>query len=372
MLHRIPCAMMRGGTSKALVFLADDLPSDSAERNAVLLRAMGSPDARQIDGAGGGDPLTSKVAIIGRPTDPSAADINYLFAQVSLDRPIVDTTPNCGNILAAVGPFAIEAGLVKPRGAETLVRVFNINTNSVVEVYVPTPHGEVTYEGETTIDGVPFPGSAIKIDFRDAVGSKTKMLLPTGLACEEIDGVPVSCVDMAMPMLLIPAEAVGKTGYESKAELDADTALLARIEALRQKASLRMGLGDATDRVVPKMALIASPQHGSGVSSRYFMPFSCHAAHAVTGAVCIAAAAGIEGSIVHRLARISDSPRRIVRIEHPSGFLDVEMETEGTGPSTVIRRAAVLRTARRLFDGHVLVPSSSLPAAARLAAETAA
>lgn len=358
MLRRIPCVLMRGGTSKGLFFLAEDLPSDAAERDRALLAAMGSPDSRQIDGVGGADPLTSKVAIVAAASDRAIADVTYLFAQVAVDRAAVDTTPNCGNMLAGVAPFAIDQGLVTPSGDETLVRVFNINTQTVAEVIVQTPGGHVTYEGDVQIDGVPGTAAPIKIDFRNTAGSKTNALLPTGAACEEIDGVPVSCVDMAIPMLLLPAAAVGKTGYETRDELNADTAMLARLERLRLEASWRMGLGDAHGKVIPKVALIAPPQHGKGVSSRYFMPHACHAAHAVTGAVCIAVAAGLEGSVVHAAANVPPGQQRVVRIEHPSGFLEVELEIAGSGPAAQLKRAAVLRTARVLFEGRVLVPES--------------
>lgn len=359
MLRRLPCMLMRGGTSKGLFFLASDLPSNPTRRERVLLEAMGSPDSRQIDGVGGADPLTSKVAIVDRAPDPTIADVTYLFAQVAVDRPVVDITPTCGNMLAGVAPFAIAQGLVPPTGDETPVRVFNINTQTVAEVIVQTTGGHVNYEGDLHIDGVPGTAAPIKIDFRNAAGSKTKALLPTGAVCERIDGVPVSCIDMAMPMLLLPAAAIGKTGYETREALDADAAMLACIERLRLEASRRMGLGDAHGRVVPKVALIAPPQYGTGVCSRYFMPHACHPAHAVTGAVCIAVAAGLEGSVVHEVASVPPGARRLVRIEHPSGFLDVELEISGSGPAAQLKRAAVLRTARLLFDGHVWVRETS-------------
>jgi 2-methylaconitate cis-trans-isomerase PrpF len=238
--------------------------------------------------------------------------------------------------------------------------VYNVNTKTVAEVIVQTPGGRVTYKGNLQIAGVPGTAAPIKIDFRNGAGSKTGKLLPTGLVREEIDGIPVSCVDMTTPMVLIPAAAVGKTGHETKAELDADKALIARLEALRQEASRRMGMGEARGKVVPKMALISSPRHGWGITSRYFTPGTCHAAHAVTGAVCIAAAAGLEGSIVHDLAVHPDGRPRFIRIEHPSGFLDVELAIAGSGVFTRILRAAVLRTARRLFNGHVLVSDAVL------------
>jgi 2-methylaconitate cis-trans-isomerase PrpF len=360
MLLDIPCTLMRGGTSKGLVFFEEDLPSDVPSRDRILLAAMGSPDHRQIDGGGGGDSLTSKVAIVGRAEPGMGADITYLFAQVAIDRAVVDTTPNCGNMLAAVAPFAIEHGLVAARDGETMVMVYNINTKTVAEVIVQTPGGRVTYKGNLQIAGVPGTAAPIKIDFRNGAGSKTGKLLPTGAVRDVIDGVPVSCVDMTTPMLLIPAAAVGKTGHESKAELDADKDLLARLEFLRQEASRRMGMGEALGKVVPKLALISSPLQGWGVTSRYFTPSKCHAAHAVTGAVCIAVAAGLDGSIVHELAVHPNGRPRFIRVEHPSGFLDVELTITGSGLFTRVLHASVLRTARRLFNGHVLVSDAVL------------
>jgi 2-methylaconitate cis-trans-isomerase PrpF len=328
---------------------------------------MGSPDRRQIDGAGGGDPLTSKVAIVERSDRPNA-DIDYLFAQVAIDQPIVDTNPNCGNILAAVAPYAIEAGLVTAMPGETLVRVYNVNTQSVMDVIVQTPNGVVTYEGETRIDGAPGRGAPILIDFRDAVGAKTKQLLPANEVRTIIDGIAVSCIDMAMPMVIIPAESLGKTGFESKGELDSDTELLVKIERIRQAASHRMQLGDATDKVIPKVALVARPRDGFGLVSRYFTPKVCHAAHAVTGAVCLAVAAGIKGTIAYDLVSRAPDRADIVRIQHPSGFLDVEVITTGSPEATMVERAAVLRTARRIFEGSVVVNLEDICAQESMAA----
>lgn len=357
MQTRIPCVLMRGGTSKGPYFLASDLPDDIPTRDKVLLAAMGSPDRRQIDGIGGADTLTSKVAMIG-PSKRPDADVDYLFAQVSVDQAIVDTSPNCGNIISGVGPFAIEQGLVKASDLETVVRIFNINTNAIVHATVQTPGGFVTYDGDTAIDGVPGTAAPISLNFVSAVGSKTGKLLPTGKPLDIIDGVEVSCVDVAMPMVIARASDMGKTGYETKAELDGDKDLLTRMEAIRQKASRLMGMGDATGKVVPKFCLIAPPRQGGAITSRYFVPHNCHAAHAVTGGLCLAATCVVPGTVAERVAVLPPGPRRTIVIEHPSGKFETEFELHGSVDSPEIRRAAFIRTARRLFDGHLLIPRS--------------
>ncbi|MEV3987620.1 4-oxalomesaconate tautomerase [Streptomyces sp. NPDC049837] len=347
---------MRGGTSKGLIFHADHLPADPAARDRILLRAMGSPDAAQIDGVGGATTLTSKVAMVRRSGRPDA-DVDYLFAQVDVTAPVVDTNPSCGNILSAVAPYAVESGMVAAQPGETTVRIFNENTRTVSTAIVRTPDGQVTYDGDTRIDGVPGTAAPVKLDLAATAGSRTGKLLPTGSPRDMIRGVEVSCVDMATPMVLIPAAALGRSGYESKRELDADPQLLARVEEIRREASHIMGLGDATGKVIPKVALLAAPRYGPGITSRYFVPHLCHASHAVTGAVCIAVATGLEGSVAHDLAHLPDGPRRTVRIEHPAGELAVELEmNSGRFPTPDVRRAAVVRTARRLFEGSVVLP----------------
>jgi 2-methylaconitate cis-trans-isomerase PrpF len=359
MLTPIPCLLMRGGTSKGPFFLADDLPADPDTRNAVLLSVMGSPDLRQIDGIGGGDSLTSKVAIVSRSQRPGI-DVEYLFAQVSVGQRTVDTTPNCGNMLSGVGPFAIEQGLVAVAGPVTPVRIYNVNTGKVVEALVPTPGGEVTYEGEVHIDGVPGAAAGIVLNFLDAAGAKTGKLLPTGAVLDQLYGIPVSCVDFSTPLVLVAAADLGISGYESKAELDANRDLLGQLETLRQAAALRMGLGNVSNSVLPKIAVLAPPSGDGSISSRYFTPWNCHAAHAVTGALCVAAASLIPGTVAARLVRLRpDQPERIT-IEHPSGSLDTQAELEpgraGEPPS--IRRIGIVRTARPLFSGRVLIPGS--------------
>lgn len=357
---RIPCVLMRGGTSRGPFFLATDLPDDVATRDRVLLAVMGSPHPLQVDGIGGGNTLTSKVAIVGRSRHPGA-DVDYLFAQVSVDRAIVDTSPNCGNMLSGVGPFAIEAGLVTASDPETTLRIYNINTESLVEAVVQTPGGRVTYEGDVAIDGAPGTAAPVKLTFLDAVGSVTGKLLPTGRARDVIDGVPVSCVDNAMPMMILAAESVGKTGYESPAELDADRVTMARLERLRREAGRLMGLGDVADRVVPKIGLVAPPRDGGSIASRYFTPLTCHKSYAVTGSICLATACALPGTVAADYARLSSSPRRLVQVEHPAGRIEVELLVSGHPDHPEIERAALVRTARRLFEGYVLVPRSIWP-----------
>jgi 2-methylaconitate cis-trans-isomerase PrpF len=368
---RIPCVLMRGGTSKGPFFLASDLPRDPKTRDTVLLAIMGSPHPLQVDGIGGAYPQTSKVAIIGRSVD-GRADIDYLFAQVFVDQAIVDTTPNCGNMLAGVGPFAIEAGLWPAGDGETSLRVRNVNTGILVEQTVQTPGGRVTYTGNQAIPGVPGTAAPIKISFIDAAGSVTGRLLPTGQSLEEIDGLAVTLVDYAMPMMLLRAADVGLTGNESAEAIDANRALFARLEPMRLEAGRRMGLGDVSNLVVPKIGLLSGSAQAGAIRSRYLVPHSCHKSHALTGACCVAAATAVSGSIAADLfggALVRSEP---VLIEHPAGFLEVVVDIEAgrDGPPR-LRRVATVRTARRLFEGHVLCPAAAWPerAARELATE---
>src|SRR3954468_19392327 len=269
MQTKIPCVIMRGGTSRGPFFLLSDLPSDAKTRDEVLLSAMGSPHDYQVDGIGGARSLTSKVAMISRSKQPGA-DVDYLFAQVLIDQPIVDTKPNCGNMLIAVGPFAIEAGLVPAKDPETTVRIYNVNTKTLVEAIVQTPGGKVTYEGKAAIDGVPGTAAPVGINFKGGIGAVTGKLLPTGKPLDVIDGIEVSCVDVAMPTVFMRAEDFGKTGHETPEELDADKALFERMEAIRRKAGVLMGMGDVSTAVVPKIALLSKPRKGGTITSRYF------------------------------------------------------------------------------------------------------
>lgn len=356
MQTKIPCVLMRGGTSRGPFFLTSDLPADARQRDEVLLAAMGSPHDYQVDGIGGANPLTSKVAMISKSRQ-SDADVDYLFAQVLVNEKRVDTKPNCGNMLVAVGPFAIESGLVAARHPETTVRIFNVNTQALVEAIVQTPDGQVTYEGDAAIDGVPGTAAPVKLNFKSAIGSVTGKLLPTGRALDVIDGIDVSCVDVAMPMVLMRAEQFGKTGHESAAELDADRDLYARMEPIRRKAGELMGMGDVSKLVVPKIGLLAKPRQGGTIASRYFVPYSCHKAHAVTGTVCVASACAITGTVAAQIAPLPPAPQGVVQIEHPSGMIAIDLDVELKNTSAVMRRAALIRTARRIFDGHVHVPA---------------
>jgi 2-methylaconitate cis-trans-isomerase PrpF len=346
---------MRGGTSRGPYLLASDLPADPPRRDAVLLRIMGSPHPLQVDGIGGANTLTSKVAIVSRSREPGA-DVDYLFAQVSVNEAIVDTEPNCGNMLSGVGPFAIEAGLVRADERETLVRIFNVNTRTIIEAVIQTPGGRVEYEGDTRIDGVADAAAPIRLTFLDAMGGVTGKLLPTGNVVDVIDGVEVSCVDMAMPVMIMAAEAMGKTGKETPAELDADRALFARIEAIRLKAGRLMGMGDVSKLVVPKPVLASRPSAPGGIASRYLTPHACHKTHAATGALAVGTAAALPGSVARRFVDPPDFAGGALRIEHPAGAIPVNLELGGPGE---VRRASLVRTARRIFEGNVLVPESA-------------
>jgi 4-oxalomesaconate tautomerase len=348
---------MRGGTSRGPYFLASDLPSDPARRDAVLLSVMGSPHALQVDGIGGANTLTSKVAIVSRSRQPGA-DVDYLFAQVSVTEAFVDTKPNCGNMLAGVGPFAIEAGLVRAQDPATLVRIFNVNTETLIDAVIQTPGGEVQYAGDTRIDGVTDPAAPIKLTFLDALGAVTGKLFPSGSALETIQGVEATCIDMAMPLVIMAAEALGKTGHESPAELDADRALMQRIEAIRLEAGKRMGMGDVSRLVVPKPALVSRPRQGGNIASRYFTPHACHKAHAVTGALALGTAAVLPGTVANRYVEPRGFPGGVLAIEHPSGRIEVDLVMDRSGAAPVVERASFVRTARRIFEGHVYVPQA--------------
>jgi 2-methylaconitate cis-trans-isomerase PrpF len=350
--------MMRGGTSRGPFFLREDLPADDEAMKRVLLRVMGSPHVRQIDGIGGSDPVTSKVAMVRRSTHPGA-DVDYLFAQVYVDRELVDTSPSCGNIVTGVGPFAIEHGLVPAQDPETKVRIWDVNTQSMLEATVRTPGGEVTYDGDLHISGVNDPAAPIVLNLALMAGAKTGKLFPTGKRSEEILGVTVSCVDMAMPCMFVPAHLLGKTGYETKPELDGDAALIARLQELRIIAGERMGLGDVSQKVIPKPVLVAPPREGGTVCGRYFMPYSIATAFAVTGGTNMAVSSAIPGTVVHDAASLSgDGPAHDIAIEHPQGKMFVRVEVADHGGDVQVKQAAQIRHARKLFEGKVFVPAS--------------
>lgn len=347
---------MRGGTSKGLYFLADDLPADAATRDAVLLAAMGSPDARQIDGMGGANPLTSKVAIVSRATRPDA-DVDYLFAQVVVDEARVDYGQNCGNILAGVGPFAIERGLVAATGDVTDVGIHMVNTGQVAVATLATPGGVVKYDGDVAIDGVPGTAAPIPLMFRDTAGSTCGALFPTGARQDVVEGIAVTCIDNGMPLVLMRAADLGRTGFETVAQLEADTELKTRVEAIRLAVGERMNLGDVTARTVPKMCLVAAPQAGGALNTRCFIPHRAHSSIGVLAAVSVATAAALPGTVCHDLAVVPDDASPLLAIEHPTGEFTVRL-TLGTDAQGALEvtGAGLLRTARWLFDGDVCIP----------------
>ena len=346
-----PVMWMRGGTSKGGYFLASDLPQDIAARDAFLLRVMGSPDPRQIDGMGGADPLTSKVAVV-KKSEREGIDVDYLFLQVFVDQAIVTDAQNCGNILAGIGPFAIERGLVAATGDETRVAIFMENTGQVAVATVRTPGGVPTYEGDARIDGVPGTHAPVPLEFRDTAGSSCGALLPTGNAVDVIEGVRCTLIDNGMPCIVFRAEDVGATGYETREELESDAfaAMRAKIEAIRLAAGPLMNLGDVKDKSVPKMMLVAPPQHGGAVTVRSFIPHRAHATIGVLGAVSVATACLVEGSSAAEVASIPAGSRKLLSVEHPTGEMSCVLEVDDAGQ---VVSAALLRTARKLMDGIV-------------------
>jgi 4-oxalomesaconate tautomerase len=353
-LKGIPCTLMRGGTSKALYFHALDLPQDREQRDRVLLAAMGSPDARQIDGLGGGHPLTSKVALVSRSTR-AGADVDYLFLQVVVDRAEVSDSQNCGNILAGIAPWAIENGLVPAKSDATAVRIHMLNTGSLAVAQVLTPRGTVEYEGDARIDGVPGSAAPITLEFLDVAGSSCGSLLPTGAASDQVDGLRVTCIDNGMPVIIVRAADLGVTGEETPAQLEGNADLKSRIESLRLALGPRMNLGDVSRKTVPKICLVSEPRRGGTISTATFIPHRVHEAIGVLGAVSVATACAIPGSVAADIA--ARRPGTRVDVEHPSGFFSVDVEVE-VGSSIVVRRAALLRTARKLMRGEVYVPGS--------------
>ena len=372
----IACTLMRGGTSKGPFFLARNLPAAVEVRDRVLLAIMGSPDIRQIDGLGGADSLTSKVAIVG-PSTRADADVDYLFLQVVVNEPRVDGSQNCGNMLAGVAPFAIENGLVPITGDRTRVRIHMVNTSSIAVAEIHTPNGRVQYSGDASIDGVPGTAAPILLDFLDIAGSSCGALLPTGNAVDVIEGVEATLIDNGMPVVVMRAADLGKTGAESPADLEADKALKARVEAIRLEAGRRMNLGDVTRKTVPKMCLVSPPQNGGAIATRNFIPHTVHKAIGVFGAVSVATACVVPGSVTANIARVSGANggagtgtngsigssgagsatggSRRLDVEHPTGFFTVEMDVEPDGTGIKVQRAALLRTARKIMSGEAYV-----------------
>ena len=350
-MHSAPVMWMRGGTSKGGYFLASDLPADTAARDAFLLRVMGSPDPRQIDGMGGADPLTSKVAVVKR-SEREGIDVDYLFLQVFVDQAIVTDAQNCGNILAGIGPFAIERGLVAATADETRVAIFMENTGQVAIATVQTPGGVPTYAGQARIDGVPGSNAPVPLEFRDTAGSSCGALLPTGSSVNEINGIRCTLIDNGMPCIVFKAKDVGATGYETREELESEShsALRAKIEKIRLAAGPLMNLGDVKDKSVPKMMLVAPPRHGGAVTVRSFIPHRAHATIGVLGAVSVATACLVEGSPAAEVASIPDGSRKLLSVEHPTGEMSCVLEVDDAGE---VVSAALLRTARKLMDGTV-------------------
>ncbi|MEV1331418.1 4-oxalomesaconate tautomerase [Micromonospora costi] len=346
----VRCTMMRGGTSRGLYVEAADLPSDAAERDELLLRLMGSPDPRQIDGLGGGTSLTSKVAVVSRSASPDA-DVDYLFLQLGVDTATVSDRQNCGNILAGVGPFAVERGLVAAGPRETSVRIRMVNSDSVAVATFPTPDGRPEYRGDVAIAGVPGTAAPIVLAFTDTAGSATGSLLPTGRVRDSIDGVDVTCVDNGMPVIVARAESFGLTGYETHEQLAADAALLERIDALRIKAGALMGLGDVRGSSVPKTALVAAARDGGQVCARSFIPVQPHTSIGVLAAVSVVTGMLLPGAVGHDLTADWPPDRSQVDVEHPTGHLLVDVTVDaGVSPPRVVR-SGVVRTARKLFEG---------------------
>lgn len=349
MTYSAPCMWMRGGTSKGGYFLAEDLPADTAARDAFLLRVMGSPDPRQIDGMGGADPLTSKVGVVKKSTR-EGVDVDYLFLQVFVDQAIVTDAQNCGNILAGIGPFAIERGLVQPTGDETRVAIFMENTGQVAVATVQTPGGTVRYDGDASISGVPGTAAPIPLAFRDTAGSSCGALLPTGNGVDVIDGVPVTMIDNGMPCVVMLASDVGVTGYEDRDTLDANAEMKAKVEAIRLKVGAMMNLGDVTEKSVPKMMLVAPPREGGAISVRSLIPHRVHASIGVLGAVSVATACLIEGSPAASVATVPEGATKTLGVEHPTGVTECVVTVDGDGQPI---EAGMLRTARKLMDGVV-------------------
>jgi 4-oxalomesaconate tautomerase len=355
----IPTLVMRGGTSKGLYFHASDLPTERVLRDAVLLSALGSPDVREIDGMGGGHPLTSKVALVRKSTRPGI-DVDYLFLQVWPDRAEVSDQQNCGNILAGVAPFAIETGIIEAKQDVTSVRIWMENTESVATAHVQTPQGRVNYEGTSKIDGVPGTHAPIDIDFEDVAGSSCGSLLPTGNVIDVVNGIEVTCIDNGMPVVCLNAADFGLSGEESPAEIESFADVKAKIETIRLAVGEMMNLGDVKNKTVPKMSLLSAPTQGGAISTRTLIPVRVHEAIGVLGAVSVATACLIPGSVAHKIAQIqlSQDGMTKVEVEHPTGFFTVSMDVAIEGSSVSVKKSALLRTARLLMQGDVFVPHS--------------
>lgn len=354
----IPCVLMRAGTSRGPFFLKEWLPEDPVLRDQALIGAIGASDPLQLDGLGGNSTLNSKVAIVSRSSLPDC-DLDYLFAQVGVGQPTVDTRPNCGNMLAGVAPFAIEQGLIEAQDGTTTVRIHNVNTGAKIESTVQTPGGRVSYEGSARIDGVVGTAAPILLNFLDAWGAVTGHLFPTGQRIDQIEGVSVTCIDAAMPLMIMRADALGLSGRERPAELDANVALLQKIETMRLEAGRRMGLGDVSGSVVPKPVIVSQGDGPDSIVSRYFTPHRCHASHAVTGAIGVCTAFALPGTVASGVTRASG--RHLLSVVHPQGQIDIDVEIEGTGEQAAVQKAALVRTARKIMQGELHLPDYVFP-----------
>jgi len=353
MQNKIPCIFMRGGTSKGPFFDLRDLPQNPVERDRVLLKIMGSPDAKQIDGIGGAAFVTSKVVMV-QPSSRKDIDVDYLFAQVLVDEPIVDTKPACGNMMSGVGPFAIEKGWVKATKNTTIVRVYNINTNSTAEVIVSTPNGEVNYtDGDLSIDGVPGKGASILMKLKGVEGGATGKLFPTGNLADVIQGKAVSMVDAGNLMIHLKAADFGLNGKEQVDFFAENTGLMKKLESIRVEIAHLTGLGDVSQSVLPKIGLLSPGQNGGNIRSQYLTPRSLHPSHAVSGAVCVAAASKCKGTVAAEIAKVNNQLHELIEIEHPCGKIPVEIEVRGEGKDFEIVSAGTFRTARKLMEGYV-------------------
>lgn len=352
--HSVPFMQLRGGSSKGLYFLASDLPVDSEARDQLLLDAVGR-DARQIDGLGGADPLTSKVAIIS-PSQRPDADIDYLFIQIVVGQNRVDSTANCGNILAGVGPFALEAGLMVVAGDSTTVRVHMVNSGKICELVMDTPNGAINYAGDARIDGVPGTAAPVICNYKDVAGSACGALLPTGNVVDRVDGIEITCVDNGMPVVVLRATDMGIVGDESPEQLNANEALKAKLQSIRLQIGPKMNLGDVDGASVPKMCLISAPKNGGVVHTRTFIPYRCHAAIGVLGAVSTATACIIPGSVAEGIGQIPPGNPVQMSVEHPSGEFSINLDIDRSGPIPEVKQAGLLRTARLLSRGELYLP----------------
>lgn len=354
----VPCLFMRGGTSRGPFLNRAHVPDDLEDLAQFLIAAVGAGHPINIDGIGGGTEVTTKVVMVS-PSKDAWADIDYFFAQVAVGERLVDYSPTCGNMLSGVAPAAIELGLFPAQDGETRVKILSVNTGARIEAVVQTPGGEVEYEGNARIDGVPGTAAPIILNFMDVIGSSCGALFPTGAAKEVIDGIEVTCIDVAMPMAIARAEAFGLTGYETREELDANRAFYARMEPIRREAGRRMGLGDVTNKVVPKFGILSAPRDGGAINARYFMPKTCHPSLAVTGAICIGSCTLSPGTVAEGLGKVPPESPVILNIEHPMGQIEVAMDYTIEAGTFNLKSAGILRTARKLMEGKLFVPSSA-------------